>query len=73
MNDEMNRNEKECRRPRRFHHGGSSGGIYGLGFIGACVYFIGQAATFGLGVLGFLKALVWPAILVFELLKYLNM
>lgn len=47
----MNRNEKECRRPRRFHHGGSSGGIYGLGFIGACVYFIGQAATFGLGVL----------------------
>ena len=29
--------------------------------------------TFWLGVLGFLKAIVWPALLVFELLKYLNM
>jgi hypothetical protein len=26
-----------------------------------------------LGVLGFFKAIVWPAMLVYELLKYLNM
>jgi len=45
----------------------------GLGFIGACIYYIGAATTFCLGVLGFLKALVWPAFLVFELLNYLNM
>lgn len=46
---------------------GASGGIYGLGFIGAAVYFIGTAASFGSGLVGFLKALVWPAFLVHAL------
>lgn len=44
------------------------GAIYGLGFIGACVYYIMQAPTFWTGVLGVLKAIVWPAMLVFKLL-----
>ncbi len=52
---------------------GASGGLYGLGLIGAAVYFIGHAATFWLGVLGFLKALVWPAFVVYELMKHLGM
>ncbi len=52
--------------------GGVGGGIYGLGFIGAVVYFIGQATSFGMGVVGFLKAIVWPAFLVYELLKFLG-
>ena len=38
---------------------------------GEAVYFIGQATTFWLGVLGFLKVLVWPAFLVYEALKFL--
>ncbi len=73
MNTEMNDNKDDCCKPKTVHHHGASNAIYGLGFVGACVYFIGQAATFWLGVLGFLKALVWPALLIFELLKYLNM
>jgi hypothetical protein len=40
--------------------------IYVLGFIGAAVYFISVATSFGMGVLGFLKAMVWPAFLVYE-------
>lgn len=47
------------------------GAVYGLGFIGAAIYYISVAASFWLGVLGFLKALVWPAFLVYELLKFL--
>jgi hypothetical protein len=47
-----------------------SGAVYGLGFIGAAVYFIGHAASFWDGVLGFLKALVWPAMLVYKLLDF---
>jgi hypothetical protein len=47
----------------------SSSAVYGLGFIGAAIYFISQASTFWTGVLGFLKALVWPAFLVYEALK----
>ena len=53
--------------------GGASGGLYGLGMIGAAVYFIGHAATFWAGVLGLLKALVWPAFVVFELMRHLEM
>jgi len=47
--------------------------MYCLGFIGAAVYYIGTAATFGIGVIGFLKALVWPAFLVYAAMKYLGM
>ena len=50
-----------------------AGAVYGLGFIGAAVYFISHAAGFWMGVLGFLKAIVWPAVLVYELLKHLAM
>lgn len=39
-----------------------------MGVIGALVFFIKQAATFWMGVLGVLKALFWPAIFVYKLL-----
>jgi len=45
-------------------------GVYCLGFIGAAVYYIGAATTFWMGVLGFLKALVWPAFLVHMAFTY---
>jgi hypothetical protein len=46
--------------------------VYGLGLIGAAIYYISHAATFWVGFLGFLKALVWPAFLVYEALRSLN-
>jgi hypothetical protein len=46
--------------------GASSGAVYGLGIIGAACYFIPQATGFWMGVLGFLKAIVWPALVVYE-------
>ena len=55
----------------KIHESGASGAVSGLGFIGAAVYFISHAATFWMGVLGFLKAIVWPAFLVYESLKFL--
>ena len=53
-------------------HGGSSGAVYGLGLIGACVYYIGRANTPREKALGFLKALVWPAFMVYELFLFLH-
>lgn len=50
----------------------AGGGVYGLGFIGSLVYYIQYATSFGDGVLGFLKAIVWPAFLVYDLLKFLH-
>lgn len=45
--------------------------VYGLGFIGAAIYFISTATTLWLGVLGFLKAMVWPAFLVYYAFQFL--
>ena len=50
----------------------STGGFYFLAFLGAAVYFISQATDFWDGVLGFLKALVWPAFLVYEIFVTLS-
>jgi len=58
---------------RDYHGSGAASAVYGLGFIGAAIYFIGQATTFWIGVLGFLKALVWPAFLIYEALKYFEL
>ena len=56
------------------HHYGHSGhAVYGLGFIGAAVYYISTATGFWMGVLGVLKAIVWPVFLVYGSLKFLGL
>ena len=50
----------------------SGGCAYFLGFLGAVIYYIQTATGFWWGVLGFLKAIVWPVFLVYELLKFLG-
>lgn len=47
------------------HHGGAcGGGGYLLGFLGALIFYIQQ----GQGVVGILKAIVWPVFLVMKIL-----
>lgn len=41
---------------------------YFLGFIGAAIYYISTATSFWVGVLGVLKAIVWPVFVVYKLL-----
>ncbi len=53
-----------------YHHSGNA--IYGLGLMGAVIFYISKATGFWMGVVGLLKALVWPAFLVYQLLVYLN-
>jgi hypothetical protein len=38
---------------QEFHKNAHSGAVYGLGFIGAAIYFISHATGFWIGVLGF--------------------
>ena len=52
--------------------GGGSDSVYALGMIGAWVFYIGRATTPRDRVQGFLKGLVWPAFLVYELLTFLQ-
>jgi len=54
------------------HNNAGSGAIYGLGLAGALVYFIQHASTFWEGALGILKAIVWPAILIYKPLEFLQ-
>jgi hypothetical protein len=58
---------------QQYQNHASSGAVYGLGFIGALIYFISVSTGFWMGVFGFFKALVWPAFLVFEAFKFLGM
>jgi len=64
--------KEECCDPK--HHkmhkgyGGMGGGVYGLAFLGALVYFIQHSDTFWMGVLGFFKAIAWPAMIVYKVL-----
>jgi len=55
------------------HSAPAANAVYGLGLIGAAIYFISHALGFWAGVVGFLKAIVWPAILVYELFKHIGM
>ena len=58
-------------KPNR--HGARGGGeaVYGLGLIGALIYFIQNADGFWVGVLGVLQAIIWPVIVVYKLLESL--
>ncbi len=52
---------------------GGGDAVYGLGMIGAFVYYMQSATTFGSVVLGILKAIVWPAFVIHALMKFLSL
>ena len=45
---------------------------YGLGFLGALVYYIQTATDFAAGLLGVVKAIFWPGFLVYGLLQHVH-
>ncbi len=49
--------------------GAGGGAVYGLGLIGSAVYYFQEADGFWPVVLAIPKAIIWPAILAYELLK----
>ncbi len=51
------------------HEGGGSA-VYGLGLIGALIYYLMHSTTFWTAIAGILKAIVWPAFLVYEALAF---
>jgi hypothetical protein len=48
---------------------GGGNAVYCLGMFGAVVYFVQQANGVGEFLVALLKAIVWPAFLIYELLK----
>lgn len=50
----------------------SGGAIYGLGILGAWVYFWIQADTFWEYVFVFFQGLLWPAFMIYDVFEALN-
>lgn len=50
-----------------------SGAIYGLGVIGALIYYLQHATSFVMGIIGIIKALFWPAVILYKVLELLKM
>ena len=73
MSNDKNSSVHNCQGGKGMKDSGFLGGIYGMAFIGAAFYYIQHAATFWAGVLGFFKALFWPAVLMYKLLEFLKM
>ncbi len=67
----------EMKENKKWHHhvreNSGPGAIYGLGVIGAAIYYLQHATTLWLGILGILKALVWPAFIVFRLHEFFKL
>jgi hypothetical protein len=76
MEEQKTEEKKEncCTKVKNMkEHIGEGGSlVWCLGVIGAAVYFIGNASTFWMGVAGLLKALVWPAFLVYYAFEFLS-
>ncbi|MCQ3936774.1 MAG: hypothetical protein DPW18_06965 [Chloroflexi bacterium] len=65
--------EQKAQKTKVYYRGGASEAVYAFGLFGAWFYYLTQATSIGMAVLGILKGFIWPALLVYELLKYLNM
>ena len=70
--EEITPTEKKDREVNVHVQGGSPDAVYGLGVIGAAIYYINQGTTGQEKAIGFLKALVWPVYVVKGLLKFLE-
>lgn len=74
MEKEEKTNERKC-TPRTHAKCPNSamGGGYGIAFLGAAVYFVQHSDGFWAGVLGVLKAMIWPAFLIHKIFTILGM
>jgi hypothetical protein len=73
MTNEIDQSKHNQEGKKAMKHNGFLGSIYGTAFIGAAIYFIQHATSFWDGVFGFVKALFWPATLMYKLLEIIKM
>ncbi len=64
--------EHECQCRHNSTCGGGNA-VYGLGLVGAAIYFLQHAPTVWLVIVGLFKAFIWPVFVVYELLKFFQL
>jgi hypothetical protein len=69
MSDDTEKRVCKCKG----HHGDSSEAIYCLGLMGAAIYYLQHAKSFMEGVFGIIKAVGWPAVVLYKVLELLKL
>ena len=72
MTDEKDPPTQEHRGKKGMRNNPTSSAVYGLGFLGALAYFIIHATSFWGIVLGIMKAVFWPAYVIYKLLEFMG-
>jgi hypothetical protein len=73
MKEDTKKKEMECCKNKCTGGCVGGGAVYGLGFVGALIFYLQHAQTFMEGFIGFLKAIVWPAFVVYRVFELLKM
>ncbi|MDD4938408.1 MAG: hypothetical protein PHX34_05405 [Candidatus Shapirobacteria bacterium] len=55
------------------HPNKDPGAVYGLGLIGALFYFLSHATSFVTVLLGIVKAIFWPVLLIIKMLEFFQL
>ena len=62
-------NKKCCGRNRSTMSGDA---VYFFGLVGSAVYYVQHSDTFMMGLIGILKAIIWPAMMIYKTLELLK-
>ena len=78
MTEETKKTNEGCCNSKKSWNknaGSSAGGgaVYCFGLIGALFYYIPNAHSFSAVIMAILKSIVWPAMIVYQMLGFLSM
>jgi hypothetical protein len=73
MADDNNVATQSQSKKRKSVDSGTFGAIYGMALIGSLIYYIQHAASFWIVLLGIVKAIFWPAVIMYKVLELLQM
>jgi len=69
--DYMPKKKQKTNHPKIEYKCSGAGTVYGLGLIGALIYFLSTSTGFWSAIIGIAKSIVWPVFLVYELFHFL--
>ena len=73
MADDNNMATQDHSKKRESLDSGTFGAVYGMAFLGGVIYYIQHAPSFWMALLGIVKAICWPAVIMYKVLELLQM
>ncbi|MGE5041921.1 MAG: hypothetical protein ACM3IJ_03375 [Candidatus Levyibacteriota bacterium] len=58
---------------KQINHQSGGSAVYGMGLVGALIYYLQHSHTLTEGLFGILKAVLWPGFLLYRILELLKM